>query len=150
MYEFFLTSMRHRLIHPPHRARGRASGLHLAGFVSNVVPWFQSSSVSSQIELTGNLREEEMRLSKIALTVAVALGSSLPIAGSANAAIAAAGMTAAFDRLAVVDHVQYRYGGHRHCWYDDGWHGHGWYWCGYGARRGYGWGGEEGYRGWRH
>jgi hypothetical protein len=91
-----------------------------------------------------------MRLSKIALTVAVAIGGALPIAGSANATISAGGMRAALDSLAVVEHVQYyRYGGHRHCWYDNGWNGAGWYWCGYGARRGYGYGGGEGYRGWR-
>jgi hypothetical protein len=90
-----------------------------------------------------------MRLSNIALTVAVAIGSSLSIAGSANALIAAAGVSAASDRLTVVEQVQYRYGGHRHCWYDGGWHGPGWYWCGYASRHGYGWGGGEGYRGWR-
>lgn len=42
----------------------------------------------------------------------------------------------------------YLYGGHQYCFYGDGWHGPGWYWCGYGARRGYGWGGVEGWRGW--
>jgi hypothetical protein len=90
-----------------------------------------------------------MRLSKIALTAAVAIGSSLPIAGGANATISAAGVRTAFDRLAVVEHVQYRYGGRRHCWYDDGWNGRGWYWCGYAHRHGHGYGGGEGYRGWR-
>jgi hypothetical protein len=90
-----------------------------------------------------------MRLSRIALTAAVAIGSSLPIAAT-NATISAPGMSAAFDSLAVVEQVQYRYGGHRHCWYGDGWNGPGWYWCGYGARRGHGYGGGEGYRGWRH
>lgn len=40
------------------------------------------------------------------------------------------------------------FGGHDHCWYDDGWRGPGWYWCGYGYRRGLGWGGPEGYNGW--
>ena len=92
-----------------------------------------------------------MNYSKIALIAAAAVGSSLSIAGSAQAAIAESGMRAALDRLAVVEQVQYyRYGGHRHCWYPLGWHGPGWYWCGYGQRHGYGWGGEEGYRGWRH
>jgi hypothetical protein len=92
-----------------------------------------------------------MRHSKIALIVATALGSSLPIAGSADATVAATGLTAAFDRLTVVEHVDYyRYGGRRYCWYGDGWHGGGWYWCGYGRRHGYGWGGEEGWNGWRH
>ena len=41
------------------------------------------------------------------------------------------------------------FGGRDYCWYDDGWNGSGWYWCGYGYRHGYGWGGPEGFRGWR-
>ena len=41
------------------------------------------------------------------------------------------------------------FGGHEWCWYDDGWRGDGWYWCGYGEREGYGWGGGEGFNGWR-
>ena len=40
--------------------------------------------------------------------------------------------------------------GHKHCWYEKGWHGAGWYWCGYATREGKGWGGPEGYQGWRH
>jgi hypothetical protein len=91
-----------------------------------------------------------MNYSKIALIAAVAVGGSLSIAGSADAAIAASGVRTAFDRLTVVEQVQYRWGGHRHCWYGGGWHGPGWYWCGYAQRHGFGWGGEEGYRGWRH
>jgi hypothetical protein len=91
-----------------------------------------------------------MRYSKLALAAGVAVGSLLSIAGTANAAIVSTGMSAAADRLSLVDQVQYVYGGHRHCWYVDGWHGPGWYWCGYRLRRGFGWGGEEGYRGWRH
>ncbi len=42
------------------------------------------------------------------------------------------------------------WGGRNYCWYPGGWHGPGWYWCGYGARRGYGWGGGEGWHGWHH
>jgi hypothetical protein len=92
-----------------------------------------------------------MRLTKTAVAAAVVIGCSLPIAGSANPTISAVGVQAAFDHIAVVEHVQYyRYGGHRHCWYGDGWNGPGWYWCGYGARHGHGYGGGEGYRGWRH
>jgi hypothetical protein len=91
-----------------------------------------------------------MRCSKIALAVALAVSSMLSIASSANATIAATGVSAAVDRLTAVDQVQFFYGGHRHCWYPEGWHGPGWYWRGYGHRRGFGWGGEEGYRGWRH
>ncbi len=41
------------------------------------------------------------------------------------------------------------FGGRDYCWYDDAWNGPGWYWCGYGYRSGYGWGGPEGFNGWR-
>jgi hypothetical protein len=42
------------------------------------------------------------------------------------------------------------FGGHKHCWSDKGWKGPGWYWCGYENRKGEGWGGAEGYQGWKH
>jgi len=42
------------------------------------------------------------------------------------------------------------WGGRNYCWYDFGWHGPGFYWCGYANRRGYGWGGPVGWRGWDH
>ncbi len=48
----------------------------------------------------------------------------------------------------VVENAQFFYGGHNYCFYLDGWHGPGWYWCGYAFRRGYGWGGPEGWHGW--
>jgi hypothetical protein len=41
------------------------------------------------------------------------------------------------------------FGGRDWCWYDGGWQGPGWYWCGYGDRYGYGYGGPEGFHGWR-
>lgn len=44
--------------------------------------------------------------------------------------------------------VQYSYGGRQYCFYPDGWRGPGFYWCGYNRRRGYGWGGPMGWRGW--
>jgi hypothetical protein len=49
---------------------------------------------------------------------------------------------------AVLEPVQFFFGGYNYCFYDNGWHGPGWYWCGYGWRRGYGWGGGYGFRGW--
>jgi hypothetical protein len=91
-----------------------------------------------------------MRCSNIALAAALAVGGLSSIAGSANATILAADVGAAVEHLTLVDQVQFVYGGRRHCYYPDGWHGPGWYWCGYRIRRGFGWGGEEGYRGWRH
>jgi hypothetical protein len=48
-----------------------------------------------------------------------------------------------------VEQVQFFYGGRDYCWYDDGWQGPGFYWCGYAWRRGIGWGGGAGWRGWR-
>ena len=42
----------------------------------------------------------------------------------------------------------YVYGGRRYCFYPDGWRGPGYYWCGYAWRRGFGWGGPMGWRGW--
>lgn len=90
-----------------------------------------------------------MRCSKIA--VALAAGSILSIAGTANAGtIATTNLGAAAEGLSAVEQVQFVFGGHRHCWYPDGWHGPGWYWCGYRLRHGHGWAGGEGYRGWRH
>src|SRR6266567_8668019 len=55
----------------------------------------------------------------------------------------------AADRLGILEETQFIYEGRRHCWYRDGWHGPGWYWCGYDWRRGLGWGGPEGWQGWR-
>jgi hypothetical protein len=88
---------------------------------------------------------------KIALAVSVAVGSLLPIGGSANATIAPTDMRAAVNSLTLIDQVQFVFGGHKHCWYAEGWHGPGWYWCGYAdeKHKGRGWGGPEGYRGWK-
>lgn len=57
------------------------------------------------------------------------------------------------DRLAGIDmslkqDAQYFYEGRRYCFYPNGWRGPGYYWCGYNWRRGYGWGGPMGWRGW--
>jgi hypothetical protein len=96
--------------------------------------------------------EQTMHNLKIVLAVAVAIGSLSWITSAANATIAETGMSTAADRLSLVDQVQFVFGGHKHCWYAEGWHGPGWYWCGYAdeKHRGRGWGGGEGYRGWRH
>lgn len=45
--------------------------------------------------------------------------------------------------------AQFLFGGRNYCWYPGGWHGPGYYWCGYANRRGLGWGGPEGWHGWR-
>jgi hypothetical protein len=40
--------------------------------------------------------------------------------------------------------------GQTYGWYDDGWDGPGWYIVGYEFRRGFGFGGREGWHGWKH
>jgi len=50
---------------------------------------------------------------------------------------------------APVQDVQFLFGGRNYCWYAAGWRGAGYYWCGYANRRGLGWGGPEGWHGWR-
>ena len=88
----------------------------------------------------------------------------LVVAGVATLAIATGGacmnsrmqaapfgdVNAVRDSLATVEKTQFIIGGHRHCWYPDGWHGPVSYWCGYRDRRGFGWGGPEGWQGWWH
>jgi hypothetical protein len=49
---------------------------------------------------------------------------------------------------ALVQDVQFLFGGRNYCWYPVGWHGAGYYWCGYANRRGFGWGGPVGWHGW--
>jgi hypothetical protein len=65
------------------------------------------------------------------------------------AAIAPAGLRPAADQVANIDKVQFVYRGRRFCWYPTGWRGPGWYRCGFRWRRGLGWGGPVGWRGWR-
>ncbi len=48
------------------------------------------------------------------------------------------------------EQAQFLWSGRNYCWYDFGWRGPGYYWCGYARRRGYGWGGPEGWHGWGH
>jgi len=80
-----------------------------------------------------------------AAIVAVATGS---LAINSRVEAAPIGAVAA-DAMTNVEKTQFLFGGHRHCWYVDGWHGPGWYWCGYRARVGFGYGGPEGWQGWR-
>ncbi len=49
---------------------------------------------------------------------------------------------------APVEKTQFLSGGRQYCFYPDGWRGPGFYWCGYAQRRGFGWGGPAGWRGW--
>jgi hypothetical protein len=89
-----------------------------------------------------------MRKFLLAAAAAALLATPLLSGGAKAAPFGAAGLESATRSLSPVETVQFMYGGHRHCWYRDGWHGAGWYWCGYRWRRGLGWGGPVGYRGW--
>jgi len=89
-----------------------------------------------------------MRCSKIA--IALLAGSILSIAGAANAGVATNGPATAAEGLGAIEQVDFIFGGRKHCWYAEGWNGPGWYWCGYNMRKGRGWGGGEGFHGWRH
>lgn len=84
-------------------------------------------------------------------SLAIAASLALPLAGSASAGILGVpfGAADASIRMAPIENAQFFFGGHNFCWYDDGWEGPGWYWCGYAYRNGLGWGGGEGWRGWR-
>ena len=59
------------------------------------------------------------------------------------------GLHEAIDEHRLAETVQYRWRGHRYCWYSRGWRGPGWYRCGFNWRRGVGWGGPAGWHGWR-
>lgn len=52
------------------------------------------------------------------------------------------------SELTHVERTAYFYGGAQYCFYAAGWHGPGFYQCGFAYRRGYGWGGPAGWRGW--
>lgn len=92
-----------------------------------------------------------MRNLVFAGVAAVALAASgVSMSGVAEAAVTGPfqGIRAAVDDLNMMENVQYRFEGRRHCWYNRGWNGPGWYWCGYHVRRGRGFGGGEGWNGW--
>ncbi len=92
-----------------------------------------------------------MRKFAIPLAVAGALGAATTFTGAAQAApgdLSAGLGTVAID-LNLVENAQFVYEGRNYCFYLNGWHGPGWYWCGYAFRQGYGWGGVEGWHGWR-
>jgi hypothetical protein len=75
------------------------------------------------------------------LTLAIAAGIALPLAGAAEAAI---GGALPSTEILPVENAQFFFGGQNYCWYDDGWQGPGFYWCGYAWNNGQGWGGREG------
>ncbi len=85
----------------------------------------------------------------VKMAVAGALIAGAGLMGSAQAAPAGLsdGTLSAIEHLSIVEPVHTRRG-QNYCWYEDGWNGSGWYMCGYAARKGYGWGGPNGWQGW--
>ena len=86
------------------------------------------------------------------IAAAAALTVSFPLAAAAEPS-SSGQLIYGVDRMdtapPLID-AQYAWGGRQYCWYWDAWRGPGWYWCGFAFRRGYGWGGPEGWRGWGH
>jgi hypothetical protein len=90
-----------------------------------------------------------MRKFLLAAGAVAALFAAPLLPGKAEAApIGAAGFQSALEDMSILHKAQYVYGGRNYCWYGAGWRGPGWYWCGYAWRRGFGWGGPVGWRGW--
>ena len=93
-----------------------------------------------------------MRKLCMALATAAAIVAGASLTGSAQAAPVGLrdGARTAIDNSNMTVDVRNVWGGKNYCWYGDGWNGAGWYQCGYGGRRGYGWGGPYGWQGWGH
>jgi hypothetical protein len=83
-----------------------------------------------------------------AATIALAISGTL-LNSTANAAVGG-GLSTTIQGVNLVQKTEWVFGGHKHCWYDEGWHGPGWYWCGYAHKKDRGWGGPEGFQGWKH
>jgi hypothetical protein len=84
-----------------------------------------------------------------AMAGAIALMTSVAASGFAAATpIVDLSALAHGDSAALVEQAQFVWGGRQFCWYPGGWNGPGWYWCGHAWRRGVGWGGPVGWRGW--
>jgi hypothetical protein len=96
------------------------------------------------------LRGHENMMKKVAQLAAAglaALGMMSATASEAAMMVDGIGVTR-LPQIAPIEDAQFFFGGRRYCWYDLGWQGAGWYWCGYEWRRGFGWGGAVGWRGW--
>jgi hypothetical protein len=101
-----------------------------------------------QIDQGANMR----KLTMTAAMVMAVVGATALATMRADAAAfgTSSGLGVAADVIDATENVQYVYGGRRHCWYADGWNGPGWYWCGYRARRGFGFGGPVGWNSWTY
>ncbi|MHB8286546.1 MAG: hypothetical protein ACYDD1_17985 [Caulobacteraceae bacterium] len=87
----------------------------------------------------------------VSAVLATAVLGSLAGSGAATVQAAEPHLVVGVETVgapAPVQQVQYFYGGRNYCWYGGGWHGPGYYWCGFAWRRGFGWGGPYGWRGW--
>lgn len=91
-----------------------------------------------------------MRHPALMLAAAALLAAPLAATPASAAPVSPDALRAAVGIVSPIETVQYIYGGRNYCFYPDGWHGPGWYWCGYAFRRGFGWGGGYGFRGWDH
>ena len=72
------------------------------------------------------------------LALAAALAAVTTTGSRSHAGIIGAplGLHEAADDLRLAEMVQFRWRGHRYCWYTRGWRGAGWYRCGFDWRRG--------------
>src|ERR1700691_4622737 len=88
-------------------------------------------------------------LRKLVVGLVLAAALALPLANTAEAAIAD-GVAASHiaSQLLPVENAQFVWGGRQYCWYANGWRGPGFYWCGYAWNSGLGWGGGYGWNGW--
>lgn len=90
-----------------------------------------------------------MRRTKLLLAAALIVMAAMIKQSDAAVGTAPTGLRDAADELIATESAAFIWNGRRYCWYDHGWHGPGWYWCGHSWRRGIGWGGPVGWRGWR-
>ncbi len=88
-----------------------------------------------------------MRKLALALCAATALAG---VNATSHPAMAGPGLAGAVPSLpdSGIEEAQYRWHGRSYCFYPNGWQGPGWYRCGWQRRRGMGWGGPMGWRGW--
>jgi hypothetical protein len=88
-----------------------------------------------------------VRILSILGATTLGVGSLVSVAQAAPIANEA-GLIQTATNTNFVEKTQYAFGGQNYCWYGGGWQGPGWYWCGYAWRRGFGWGGGDGWHGW--
>jgi hypothetical protein len=118
-------------------------------FASDETPMKQSALRTSFDDKLMQWRKSMDRLRSIVAATTLAIAGALAGGTAQAAVIGLSAIGPAADAGAIVEPVQFRWGGYDYCWYPDGWRGPGWYWCGYAYRVGLGWGGPVGWNGWR-